>query len=373
MKMAEQAKQAETKEIAKKEQSMSERFMNKVMLEFTSGVGEIALTNFQKRLAQNYFISLDASLKVAEEKRKKKDEKYRDALPVVWANVNMEALARNVVAYARIGLDPAQKNHINMVPYKNSATNKYDIGFVEGYRGLELKAVKYGLDEAKPDHVIVELVYSKDKFKPIKKDHRHEYETFEFDVENPFDRGEIVGGFYYHLFKGSPEKNKLVTFTKKDIEKRKPPYASTEFWGGEKDVWKWDEKKQKNVKTGEKEKVEGWYEKMCWKTIYRAAYSDITIDSQKIDDDYLRLKQMEESLADAKVAAEIAEYANSEVIDIEPEYVDDEPGPQEGPAPETPATEDPPAGQVDTTTGELFPDPPQPQPEQKRGPNWARK
>ena len=95
--MAEQKKQAEqteTKEIAQKEKSMSERFMNKVMLEFTSGVGELALTNFQKRLAQNYFIALDASLKAAEQKRQAK-KNNQDPVPITWANVNMESLARN--------------------------------------------------------------------------------------------------------------------------------------------------------------------------------------------------------------------------------------------------------------------------------------
>jgi len=39
---------------------------------------------------------------------------------------------------------------------------------------------------------------------------------------------------------------------------------------------------------------------MCWKTIYRPAYNDITIDSQKIDDDYLRAKQMDMKMAEAR-------------------------------------------------------------------------
>jgi recombination protein RecT len=90
--------------------------------------------------------------------------------------------------------------------------------------------------------------------------------------------------------------------------KRKPTYASVEFWGGEKDIWK-------TAKDG-KEQTEGWYEKMCYKTIYRAAFSDITIDSQKIDDDYIRLKQNEESFRELEIIQEIAENANSEVIDI---------------------------------------------------------
>lgn len=297
----------------KKQQTVSERFTNRVITEFGSGVGEVALTEFQKRLAQNYFMSLDSALKTAETNRLKKSEKNRDAVPVTWENVDMNQLSRNVVTYARIGLDPAQKNHIHAMPFKNNTTNKYDIVFIEGYRGLELKAQKYGLDV--PDAVIVELVYSNDKFKPIKKDRTNNIENYEFEIANPFDRGEIIGGFYYHIYNEAPSKNKLVIMTIKDIEKRKPRYASVEFWGGEKDKWE-------NGKKVGKEQVEGWYEEMCKKTIYRAAYNDITIDSQKIDDDYLRLKQLENQAVETRVEAEIAEKANTEYIDIEPEEIE---------------------------------------------------
>lgn len=299
------------------EASMSTRFMNKIMAEFGNNVGEVSLTNFQKVLAQNYFIAIDSALKMAEEKRLKKPEKYRDKVPVTWANVNMDVkFARNVIACARVGLDPAQPNHINVMPFKNNNLNKYDIVFVEGYRGKEIKAVKYGLDV--PDDVTVELVYSNDVFKPIKKDRNNKIESYDFEVANPFNRGEIVGGFYYYSYSKVPEKNRLVIFTLKDILKRKPAYASVEFWGGERDVWK------NGQKTGEKEQVEGWFEKMCWKTVYRAAYNDITIDSQKIDDDYLRLKQLEESYAEQGLAEEIEANANKDAIDVEYSVADND-------------------------------------------------
>ncbi|MHB1421262.1 MAG: recombinase family protein [Bacillota bacterium] len=315
-------------EVAKRELTQSERFMNMVISEFGNGVGEVALTKFQKRLAQNYFIVADTTLTTAEEKRKKKAEKYRDPLPVVWSNVDMKALALSVVAAARIGWDPLQDNHVSLIPFKNKAMNKYGITFMPGYRGIELKGKKYGLDV--PDHVIVELVYSTDKFGSIKKDHKTPYESYDFEITNDFDRGKIVGGFYYHAYNDHPEKNKLVTMSIKDIEKRKPEYASADFWGGEKPVYK------DGKQTGT-EHTDGWYEKMCYKTVYRAAYKDITIDSQKIDDDYMRLKQVESDYDEAEAQQKVDANANGETIDIEASATyEEQPDPAEVPEKEKP-------------------------------------
>jgi recombination protein RecT len=307
----------ETK-VVKQEESVSTRFMNMVVKEFTGSVGEVALTNFQRRLAQNYFIAVDQALAKAEMKRKLKKDK--DSLPVTWANVDLQQLALDVVAAARVGLDPAQPNHISPVPYKDNSRGKYVVVFIDGYRGIELKARKYGLDI--PDSVTVELVYSNDHFKPIKKDANNKVESYEFEVNNPFDRGDLVGGFYYHGYNENPTKNKLVIFTLKDILKRRPEYASTEFWGGKKAIWK------DGKRIGEEE-VEGWFEKMCWKTIYRAAFRDITIDSQKIDDDYLRLRKQEELFADQEMDAEIEDNANQDYIDVEAREVELELEPEE--------------------------------------------
>lgn len=315
------AEEQKNTRLAEQETPMSVRFMNKVIAEFGSSVGEIALTNFQKRLAQNYFIVADTALRAAEERRLRKSEQYRDKVPVTWANVDLENLARSVVSAARIGWDPLQDNHVSLVPFKDNNTGKYLINLMPGYRGIELKAVKYGLDV--PDYVVVELVHKNDHFKEVKKDRNNPYATYEFEVVNSFDRGEIVGGFYYHGWKDEPEKNKLVVFTLDDILKRKPEYAAPEFWGGEKDEYK------NGKKTGRKIKVEGWFEKMCWKTIYRAAFRDITIDSQKIDDDYLRLRKQEELFADQEMDAEIEDNANQDYIDVEAREVELEPEPEE--------------------------------------------
>lgn len=325
-----------TTQVVKREATQSERFTSKVIAEFTGTNGSIALTAFQKRLVQNYFISIDQTLKLSEEKRMKKDEKYRDQLPITWSNINMESLATHVVSCARIGFDPALANQINMLPFKNNTTQKYDIVFIEGYRGKELMAMKYGREV--PVDVVVELVYSTDKFMPFKKDKDHAVESYVFEITKPFERGAIVGGFYYHSFE-KQEKNKLMFYSLAEIEKRKPAYASSEFWGGKKDKWE-------NGKKVGTETVEGWQAEMLWKTIYRAAYSAITIDSQKIDDDYIKLSEHEsqaESLNDTdKVATEskqtIAINANKQEMVMEEAEVISEttvnPQPEVKPEPE---------------------------------------
>jgi len=303
----------ESKEIVIPKLTYSERFTNMVIQEFASNAGEIELTSFQKKLSQNFFIVLDSTLKDAEAKRLKKSEQYRDALAYTWENVNMQKLAVNVIAYSSVGLDPMQPNHINLIPYKNSSTNKYDFGFIIGYKGSELKAVKYGLNV--PTSVVVELVRANDTFQEMKKDVHNKHESYVFKIENSFDRGEIVGGFYFHNFSGNPEKNKIKTYTLADLEKRKPKNASAEFWGGEKDEWK------NGQRTGNKLKVEGWQEEMLYKTVYRAAYNAITIDSKKIDENYLAIIEKERDFTSEKVQEEVTEKANKEVLDIDAEDV----------------------------------------------------
>lgn len=294
--------------------SHSERFTNAVMREFSANNGgQLNLTSFQKKLCQNYFIKIDMMLKDSEIKRLQK-KSNQDPTPLTWENVNLQKLANDVIIYSSVGLDPTQPNQLNPIPYKNKHTGKYDITFIPGYRGIELKAKKYGLDM--PDEVVVELVYEKDKFVQIKKDSNHKVESYVFEVTENFDRGEIVGGFYYHSYFDKPEKNKLRVFTKKDIDKRKPEYASVEFWGGEKDKWQYNQETQRNEKVG-KEQVEGWYDEMAYKTIYRAAYNAITIDSEKIDSNYLALVMKESEYRDNLVQKEITDNANKKTMEFE--------------------------------------------------------
>lgn len=294
----------------------AERFTAKVMREFGGTVGEIQVTDYQRQLVQGYFIAIDRALKTAEEERLRKNakntdhEKYDNNLPVAWANVNLNDLALDVVHYARMGLDMMQDNHLFPIPYKNNKTGKYDITLMTGYNGIQYIAEKYAVEP--PLAVTVELVYSTDTFRPIKKSAENRVENYEFAINNAFDRGEILGGFGYLEF-ADPLKNKLVIMTKKDIEKRKPRYASANFWGGKQKVW--DNGKQVEQET------DGWYEEMCLKTIKREIYSakHLPRDPKKIDDNYQYMKLREARIAEMEAQDIIDANANGTVIDVTPD------------------------------------------------------
>lgn len=306
--------QEKTTEVATTEprkQGPSDRFAQMVLNQFAEHFGNSTLEQsaLQKRLIQAYFVKLDMVLKTAELNRMNKPEQYRDSVAVTWQNVNMEQLAVDVMLFSQIGLNPLSPNHLNLIPYKNNKTGKYDIGFLIGYKGMEVKARKYGL--VVPTNIIIELVYANDVFTPKKKSASNAVETYEFEIPTPFDRGEIIGGFYYieHFYK---ESNRLEILTLAEIEKRKPKYASAEFWGGEKDAYK------AGKKTGEKEMIEGWFKEMCYKTIYRAAWNSITIDGNKIDSSFIAMENHEQHQAVEEVVhEEINEKANKTEIKIQ--------------------------------------------------------
>ena len=305
-------------EIAEKKEEqqlpMSRRFTEKIMQEFTGNVGDhIQITENQKALIQGYFISIDRTLKTTEESRirknsSNKDHKYDNTLPCTWNNINLDDLALDLVHYAKMGLDMMQDNHLFPIPYKNNKTGKYDITLMPGYNGIRYIAEKYAVE--KPKDVTTEIVYSTDKFHPIKKDRGNSVESYEFEITNPFDRGEIIGGFGYIQY-DDPQKNKLIIMSMKDIEKRKPAYAAAEFWGG----------KTTRYENGKKVDVEldGWLEEMCLKTIKREVYSSkhIPRDPEKVDEHYQHMKESELRYVEMQAEAEIQENANRVLIDAE--------------------------------------------------------
>ncbi len=290
---------------------MSGKFVTKVLQEFGNTAGTIQVTDYQRALIQGYFISIDRALKTAEEGRLRKNEKNTDRkfdnnLPVNWANVNLNDLALDVMHYARMGLDMTQDNHLFPIPYKNTKTGKYDMTLMPGYGGIQYIAEKYAME--KPVAVTVELVYDSDIFRAVKKTRKNPVEGYDFEIVDAFNRGQIIGGFGYIEY-ADPVKNKLVIMSMKDILKRKPAYASAEFWGGV--VKKWEGGKQVEAET------EGWFEEMCLKTIKREVYSakHIPRDPQKVDEDFRFMRTREVQYAEIEAQDEITTYANTIIID----------------------------------------------------------
>ena len=309
--------------------SNSELFANKVLKEFGQiSADRFNVTDYQRQLIQGYFIQIDRALKTAEDNRlykngNNKDHKYDNPDPINWKTIDLNALAIDVMHYTKLGIDITQKNMIYAIPYKDNnrqcatGTKMYTVNLMPGYNGIAFMAEKYALD--KPIAVTTELVYSTDVFKPIKKDKDNKTESYIFEVTNAFDRGKIVGGFGYLEFE-NPQKNKLIIMTLKDIEKRKPKYASAEFWGGKKKEWQ--NGKQVEVETG------GWYEEMCLKTIKREVYSPkhIPIDPKKVDDDYQAVRVQELRLAQMEVQTIAAENTATVPLELpEPEAIEEAP------------------------------------------------
>lgn len=313
---------AEKTEMVKQESNLanSEKFTNMVIREFGSNVaGVLPVTDYQRQLIQGYFIQIDRSLKSAEERRVRqnegnKDHKWDNLDPINWNTIDLNQLALDVMHFARMGLDMMQDNMLTAIPFKDNnrtaktGTKMYTVNLMKGYNGIQYIAEKYALE--KPESVTVELVYSTDTFRPIKKSINNKVESYEFEINNPFNRGEIIGGFGYIEF-SDPQKNRLVMLTKKDIEKRKPKKASAEFWGGTKTEWV----------NGKKTEVEtdGWYEEMCLKTIKREVYKpkNIPLDPKKIDDEYQYNKMQELRIAQMEVEQDAIEQTATEVIDIQ--------------------------------------------------------
>ena len=267
----------ETKEIAKVEPTYSQRFTNMVVKEFGSEVGTMELTPYQKRLAQHMFIAVDTQLKNLEAKRL--DQGGADkGTAIVWQNVNMTKLAIDAVHRVELGLDALIPNHIHPIPYFNKRMKKYDLDLRIGYAGKDCYRRKVALDT--PIDIIYELVHKDDVFKPIKKSLTNN-ESYEFEITNPFDRGEVVGGFGYIMYEDQ-RKNRLIIVTKTDFDKSKKLAKSDTFW-----------------KNHERE--------MQYKTLVHRTVEKIGIDPEKVNASFMKV-EIDDTIQDAD--REVEENAN---------------------------------------------------------------
>ncbi len=253
----------------------SERFSNLVMCKYSDIAQGVPITEKEKAIIAGYFICIDSAIKKA---------------GIAWHEIDTNSLALDLAHKARLGLDMQMPNYLFPVPYRNKTTKVVTLTLINGYKGDVHLAMKFA--EEIPLNIRAELVYDTDEFIPLKKSGG---DSYEFNIKNPFARGKIIGGFGYINYK-DPAKNVLVVMSKADILKRKPSYASKEFWGD-------------------------WEEKMFLKTVIKETCRRITLDVDKVREyrdtlDYEKGRELDYSKAEAE--AEISSNANTgDFIDAE--------------------------------------------------------
>jgi recombination protein RecT len=125
-----------------------------------------------------------------------------------------------------------------------------------------------------------------------------EVESYDFEITNPFDRGDVVGGFGYIVYE-DPRKNKLVLVTMRDFLKAEAGSGSDKFWGSNK-----------------------WREEMMHKTMVRRVADKLPLDPKKVNaKSYAYVSEQE---TDDRIDREIDDNANAETIDISGKVVDGE-------------------------------------------------
>lgn len=289
-------------------QNYGQRFTSEVMKQFGNEVGTVELSQYQKKLAQHLFIAIDTQLKFLESRRQDRDAK---GFPIVWTNINMAKLALDAMHRIELGLDALIPNHIHAIPYYNKTLKKYDLDLRIGYVGKDFYRRKMALDE--PEDIIYELVYSTDKFKPVKKTKDNPVESYDFEIMNPFERGEVIGGFGYVVYK-EPERNKLVIVSKADFDKSRKIAKSDDFW-------------------------KNHTREMQFKTLVHRVTSTLNVDPEKINASFMAVE-----MGDSEISAEreIQEgMAGAEVIDIEA-VEKEKADPMEDPQPDPGSKEEPP-------------------------------
>ncbi len=221
--MAEQVKQ-EPRELVPTTQAS--KFVDRIMKEFSSDVGApLALTQYEKTLAQHLYLKADSALKDLEARRLARGN---DSAPIVWENVNIRKLAIDAAHRINLGLDALIPNHIHVIPYWNRKLEKYDIDLRIGYEGKLYYKMEAAIE--KPIRIISELVYSNDEFQAFKFDMDNEREFYQFKITNPFDRGDFIGGFGYIMYE-DPRLNVLVTVPKWEFD-RAEKVGNRDFWSG---------------------------------------------------------------------------------------------------------------------------------------------
>lgn len=269
-----------------KTDTIAQCFTNAVVSAYGDVARGIEVTPKQMQLISNYYIKLDEMIRNPESKIQS------------WKQVRLPELAMTLAHMAKLNLDMAL-DHICFIPFRHGSTDTFDLAPIISKNGYWLIAKTYAIDP--PLSYTVELVCATDKFSVIKKDATHEFDSYIFSVENPFNRGKIVGGFGYLEYEDK-SKNKLLVMSEEDILKYKPKYANASFWSGE------------NMK------------KMYEKTIAKQLLKRIPLDTNKVNnvkDSFNRVDEQELNFTSSEARDVIDEnMCSGEIIDIDSEIIE---------------------------------------------------
>ena len=283
----------EAKEIIQKKQTASERFAMAVERQFTAEIGNLNMTSYDKQIAQHLFIKIDAALATMEAERSKED-----ITPYTWDNVDMRKLSIDAVHRVQLGIDALIPGSLYPIAYFNRKTKKYDLDLRVGYRGELYYKQKASTKPIR--NVRVELVYSSDEFTVYKAGAHCALEGYDFKVTQPFDRGELVGGFGYIEYEDDKD-NVLVILSRAEIDKYAGTAPSKKFWGP-------------------------WYDQMAYKTIVHRVMDKIVIDPTKVNTAAMASVDADEARAHDEAPA----LPDETPLELPPEdvQVDEEPAPE---------------------------------------------
>ncbi len=275
----------------------SEKFLAEVEKQFLAEMGAgVNLTALQRTLVQHMYLKIDQALKASEEKRTKGvkaealETAHENPRAFTWQHVDRQKLALDTVHRVSLALDALIPNHIWPIAYWNDRKGMYDMDLRIGYVGRDFIAREYALD--KPLQIVYSIVYESDTFKALPRSASREVESYEFEIPQPFDRGEIVGGFGYIVYDDA-RKNQLVLVSPRDFDR------SQGMAGGDAKFWR-------------ENPVE-----MRLKTIVHRTATKVPLDPAKINAGSLAAVLTDDNKLDEDpVDAEYRANANYKTIDV---------------------------------------------------------
>lgn len=268
-------------ELVTKDASPSLRFSQMVERQYLSEVGGLDMTDHERQLLQHLFIKCDSAFIEANSKL------GNDQLPIIWNNINLTKLAIDAVHRIRLGLDALIPGHVYPIAYYNKDTKRYDVDLRIGYKGEAYYIRRASLRPIKD--IRVELVFSTDEFIVYKKGLSSKVEGYDFNVKQPFDRGDLVGGFAYLEYEDESE-NVLLVLSKNAFEKYRSIAKSNTFWNQ-------------------------WYEEMCYKTLVHHIAGKVTIDPTKISTQAMAAVQVDVERPEPVALPQ----QNAIVLDLDPD------------------------------------------------------